>query len=268
MRTSIISLLLLTFALIAGCSDNDSNPIDPHGHSGDTTATIALRFVPKFGEQRLLLDKKYLNAGGDSVQFTAIRFYLSEVALIDSLGASIPATGIMLIDLGDPAVAEHGYAEVKLRGAPGTYRGLSFSIGVPTADNHKDAATQSLPLGPNSGMYWGWNPGYIFHMIEGKADSASGSVNFGYHIGEDNHKVTVMLATLTGPAATTFTVNATGENIFTVDADYSKLFAVGLDGVTPMKLSTNAAERVHHMSPKNLVDRTTANTRTMFSRGN
>ncbi len=241
MRTPIIPLILLAVTLIAGCSDTDSTPLDPLDHSADTAATLSLRFIPKFGQEQLLLDRKYLDAGGDSVRFTAIRFYLSEISLIDSLGALIPVKGIALVDLSDPAIAGRGYAAVELKAAPGIYRGIAFSIGVPAADNHKDAATQSLPLGPNSGMYWGWNPGYIFHMIEGKADSGSGTVNFGYHIGEDNHKVMVMLASLTGPTATTFTVNATGENIFTVDADYSKLFTVGLDGVTPMKLSSNAA---------------------------
>ena len=186
MKHLLLSSLLSSVLLIAGCSD-DTAPLTPLPTDSTALKSVVLRFVPKFGDAPLLLGRKYLDAGGDSVSFTTIKLYVSEMALVDSTGAELPMPGIALVDFGADGVAAKGYATVTTRAKAGTYRGIRFSIGVPSADNHRDAATQALPLGPNSGMYWGWNPGYIFHMIEGKADSASTTVDFAYHIGEDNH---------------------------------------------------------------------------------
>lgn len=256
-------LVVLFFSaafIVSGCKKED----DPVAAAPVTELhDIAIRFYPKFGASPFQFNKKYLNAANDSVQFITAKFYISEIALVDSNGALVPMEGLALVNF---ASLTNGYAEVKTKGPDGTYRGIRFSVGIPVSENHKDAATQSLPLGPNSGMYWGWNPGYIFHMIEGKVDSAALQRDFFFHIGEDNRKASVLLASLTGSGKTTFTVEHTNTNVFSVSADYAKVFTVGLDGVNPMKLSQSVAERSHHVTPAQLANRTFANTSAMFSR--
>jgi hypothetical protein len=156
---------------------------------------------------------------------------------------------------------------VTVKANPGTYRGVKFCVGVPFEENHKDAAQQSPPLGPNSDMFWGWNPGYIFHRIEGKADSALATVDFLYHIGIDNRKLTVMLANLTGASKSVFNVSATATNTFSINADYSQLFSVGMNPPNAMLLRANPNERVTHSfgSAAALADRIFGNTQNMFS---
>lgn len=237
---------------------------------------IEIRFYPKFGTDVLALNTEYMNAGSDNISFTEIRLLISEVALIDTSGAEIPVQqdqvmagttpNVWLLDLASNEFTTNGYVSLKVLGDPGLYRGVKFSVGLPFDLNHRDVSTQLPPLGPNSGLYWAWNPGYIFHMIVGKVDSAGVDVDFSYHLGEDNHKNTVRLANLDRMAPTEFNVADTGDNIFSVDVDYSKLFMVGLDGATPMDLDMNPAERVHHVGPANLADRIYANTLTMFAR--
>jgi hypothetical protein len=268
---SIALALVLVIIIFPACESEETVAVTENAQG-----VIELRFYPKFGTDVLALNTEYMNAGGDNIRFTDIIFYVSEVALIDTSGAEIPAQqdqmvpgttpNVWLVNFADSAFMANGYLSVKVLGDPGLYRGVRFSVGLPSDLNHRDVSTQLPPLGPNSGLYWGWNPGYIFHMMVGKVDSAGTDVDFFYHLGEDTHKNSVYLANLDRMSPTEFTVSETGDNIFSVDVDYSKLFMIGLDGVTPMDLDMNPDERFHHVGPANMVNRVYANTLTMFTR--
>jgi hypothetical protein len=251
---------------VTGCSED--TPLQPTGtDSSALLKTVTVRFTPRFDGVPLTYGTRYVDAAGDTIRFSTIRFYISEAALIDTNGASHPMSGLSLVDFGEPTNSD-GSVDVSFKGMPGFYRGVTFSIGVPIEENHRDAATQGLPLGPNSGMYWSWNPGYIFHKIEGAVDSAGASIPFVYHIGDDNRRVTVRLASLSGATRTSFTVDTTGPNVFNVSADYAKLFSVGVDPSAPMYLKMMPSERFHHLGPKDLADRTARNTEAIFTAEN
>lgn len=258
-------LLIGTSFAGTGCSDNE-NPVD--NTPLPTSKAIQVRFVPMFGDQPLELDHKYANSAGDTVLFTLVKFYVSGFALVDTAGGEVPLEGLGLVDFADPSVDANGYYTFTVKGEPGTYRGLKFDVGVPFDQNHRDASTQTEPLGPNSGMYWGWNPGYIFCRVEGKVDSIGTAKNFAYHIGEDNRRKTIRLASLSGTSITQYVVADNDNNVFTVIVDCSKFFEVGLDPNGPLQVKMNAGERMHHVGPKALADRTAANVVEMFSSGN
>jgi hypothetical protein len=207
---------------------------------------LELRFYPRFGNDTLKLAKKYRTLGGDSVRFEFARFYVSEISLIDSLGAEHPLTGLFLMDMFDSLAVSRGYAAVTIQARPGTYRGIRFSVGVPVDLNHRDAATQAAPLGVNAGMFWSWNSGYIFSRTEGKVDSAGVEKSIAYHIGEDARKLSVNLFALTGPAATTLQVSDTG-GAAAINVQYDALFSRGLNTAGPLKPSLNSNERQAHM---------------------
>jgi hypothetical protein len=272
---NVMIIAAITLLTLAGCKKEST--VEPPA-TPDTRKEIELRFFPKFGTTPLQLNEKYLNAAGDSVWFTTLKFYLSETALIDTLGAAIPLEGeshlhkgqhgttpnIWMVDFSDAEFVANGYFSVHVKGNPGKYRGIKFSVGVPYDLNHRDVSTQDPPLGPNSGMYWAWNPGYIFHKMEGKVDSAGTPRDFLYHLGLDHRKATITLASLSG-TVTEFVVSETGPNVFSIDVDYSKLFTPGLNGAA-LQLRQNPSERVHHVGPEALADRIFLNTTKMFTR--
>lgn len=275
-RINFSTLLLTSLVLINGCKKDEGTTAPT---PVDNSKPIELRFYPKWGTAPLSLNTRYVNAAGDTVQFSTIKFYISETALVDTTGREIlladgdthakaahgSGLAIWLVDMSATTVAANGYYKFLVKGNPGKYRGLKFSVGVPFSENHKDASTQSEPLGPNSGMYWSWNPGYIFHKIEGRVDSAGQSKVLNYHLGEDNRKAVIRLASLSG-TVTEFIVGETN-NIFKVDVDYSKLFTAGLNNPSlPMNVRMNPAERSHHVGPRNLADRIFANSQLMFAR--
>lgn len=266
-RIQFLTSLLLAGMLFTsvGCSD-DEGPVN--NNPVPNLKTVQVRFVPVFGDAPLMMDHPYQTAAGDTVLFTLLKFYVSGFSLVDTAGGELPLEGLGLVDFSDAAVAANGYYTFTVQGEPGTYRGLKFDIGVPFDQNHRDVSTQVEPLGPNSGMYWGWNPGYVFCKVEGKVDSMGTQQNFLYHIGEDNRRKTIRLASLSGSEISTFVVADNEENVFTVKVDVSKFFAVGLDPNGPLQVKMNPAERTHHVGPKALADRTATNFSDMFRSAN
>ena len=86
------------------------------------------------------------------------------------------------------------------------FSSLDFVLGVDTSFNHDDpsAFPNNSPLNiMNAGsMHWGWNTGYIFISVEGKADTlADGIDNFdlsySYHIGTDLYQQAMNFSNLT-----------------------------------------------------------------------
>ncbi len=254
---SILTVLSLVVAGIwsSGCSEDPSEPAVP-----DTTPTaLHLRFVPTFGADSLRTDRSYTTVAGESVKFTTLQCYISGIALVAEDGTEVPIDTIRLIDLLEPDTQTTPVISDSVK--PGTYRSIRFRIGVPESENHKDAATQDYPLGPNSGMYWSWATGYIFHKIHGRVDSAGTEVSFAYHVGQDERMVEITLDK-------TFTVKAREAHTVRVNVDYAKLFTTGLNGTDPLKPGAVPSERMHHVGPKELADRISANTRLMYNPGN
>jgi uncharacterized repeat protein (TIGR04052 family) len=56
------------------------------------------------------------------------------------------------------------------RVAPGDYRGLRFTFGVPFARNHADASVAPSPLNL-SGLFWSWQDGYKFIRVDTAFDN-------------------------------------------------------------------------------------------------
>jgi hypothetical protein len=250
-----IASACLSALLAAAC-------MDP-GSDAPVTQPLELRFYPRFGADTLKPGKKYRTAGGDSVRLEFARFYVSEISLVDSLGAEHKLAGLFLFDMFDSLAVSRGYAAATVEAAAGVYRGARFSVGVPFDLNHRDAATQSAPLGTASGMFWSWNSGYIFNRVEGKADSSGVEKGIAYHIGGDTRRLGVNLFTLGGAGATTLLVSAADGGTVRINVQYDALFSKGLNTSAPMRPAVNAAERQAHGGA--LLDQVYLNSAAMFA---
>lgn len=248
-----LSILLVLSATLISCGDSTTEPVI----TGPQAFT--LNFKPMFGSERLRTDWPYQTVAGETVQFVGIKFYVTEIEFIPETGNPVELDTLILVDFSTPTDTATGVVSLSTKVDAGTYKAIHFHIGVPQAVNHLDAATQAPPLGPNSGMYWSWVPGYIFHKIEGRVDAGGVNSTFAYHIGEDSRFQHIEL---NAP----FTVGKDTTTV-TVHADYAKLFTAGLVDGQPLQPGKNNNERVHHVGPKALADRTAANTATMFSIG-
>jgi len=117
-----------------------------------------------------------IDCGSSSPALTDLRFYVSDVQLIDSAGKARDirfATempwqndAVALIDLEDGTGAcmngtPEVTAEIIAVAPPRDYRGLRFTVGVPFRLNHLNPLTAKPPL-DDSDMHWHWRSGYKF----------------------------------------------------------------------------------------------------------
>lgn len=176
-------------------------------------AQLSLHFHYKLGDAAFAYNTVATNWEGRKMTFTIAQFYVSGIALGE---ASFPDRYLLV-----SPDAEH--QEIGLI-ALGHYHDLTFNVGVDSVANHADPATwpsgHALSANNPDHSHWGWDPGYIFIMVEGLVDTTadkSGEANapFLFHIGMDSFLKTVTLDSH---------VEVDGNVMVGVNVDWLKLF--------------------------------------------
>ena len=132
---------------------------------------------------------------------TDLRFYVSEVLVIDSSGVEHPVSltpddrwqqrDIVLIDLENGTGAcSNGTSDVNtaIRGTVATsdFAGVKFTIGVPFDMNHANPLLAQPPL-DDAAMHWHWRSGYKFL----RAGISSPTDSFWIHLGSTGCEGTI-----------------------------------------------------------------------------
>jgi hypothetical protein len=222
-------------------------------------ANLELKLNLRVGDAPLEFGKLYKTASGTEYSVDLLNFYTSSVALVKPDGSLLSLPGVSLTKFGTEAMMSHSGMEGqsassttttapkmmpggqlnKAKGTQGTtffkaavpageYRGVRFEVGVPETLNHQDASTMQLPLGLESGMFWAWNPGYIFFRFEGKAMVNGKATPFLLHLGTDAYRLPVGLFDLQA-GRMRLNVPANGSSL-TVNLNLAKLFERGPNG--------------------------------------
>jgi hypothetical protein len=218
----------------------------------------------RMGNAPLELGKTYKTSGGIEYSVDLLKFYVSNVQLVKADGSSQAVPGLSLTSFEASANTANTTASKLLEGgqmfaaktttgetifsisAPAAeYKGIRFEIGVPKDLNHRDASTVPMPLGLESGMFWAWNPGYIFFRLEGKTTIAGKSQPWLLHMGTDNWRLNVNQFDL---VANKIKIAVNGKNSSTINLDLEKVFAKGPNGAANWDLSQPSL-RVMHGGP-------------------
>jgi uncharacterized repeat protein (TIGR04052 family) len=141
---------------------------------------VTLPFVARFGATPFSCGVTVPGVGSPAKSYTPtdLRFYVSEVQLVNDAGAQVPVMleanafqggGVALLDF-ENGCGTDGTPELHtaITGwvPTGAYRGISFTLGVPADRDHLDLATAAPPLDV-TGMYWAWLFGYKFMKLDG-----------------------------------------------------------------------------------------------------
>lgn len=176
-----IAYFLITFFFIisiTGCNDTppEVEPI-PSGK-------VRINIQPLYKEEPLDFNTVYLTQEGYRIQFTKLNF----------IATKFKNNNHILFESAVYRHEENGSLLFEGQGDYTKFGAITGHIGVTENQNHEDPSARTLedPLNimNTSDMHWGWNPGYIFTMIEGKIDTTSTpgaelSTSFLYHIGLD-----------------------------------------------------------------------------------
>lgn len=176
---NLILLILIGALFSSGCSNDDdsSDPIP------EESSEMTLNFEFKVGETDLNLSSdEYILGGKDTVIIDQFKFILSNLSLTKEDGTTWTDTeGYYLVK----ASAGSTSHQLIIENVPaGKYNSLEFYIGMDSAMNFKP---ESFPiLFQSEGMYWAWNSGYKFLVMEGRFFSdtlIAPNVGFIAHIG-------------------------------------------------------------------------------------
>lgn len=215
---------------------------------GGADAAVTVRFAGYVNGEAFSCDRTYSHVGASdaTIALLDLRFYVHDVALLDADGAAHPVRldddarwqdgEVALIDLEDKTGAcENGTTDVNplVKGvvsAPeGTdFVGLRFTLGVPFAKNHSDAATAASPLGL-SGMFWSWQGGRKFLRIDSRLDGSA--TGFNVHLGSTGCELdaaTQAVSACSAPNRAVITLAGFDAATDTVAVDFGAIVA-GLD---------------------------------------
>ncbi|MFN3267474.1 MAG: MbnP family protein [Deinococcales bacterium] len=234
----------------------------------------ALKVNLMIGKMPLELGKTYKTPGGADYQVDLLKFYTSNVQLVKADGSSQMVPGLSLVSFmpemnaaGAQSGHNHGGGMAmqgmleggqmqkakstqnetffSIKAPAGDYKGVRFEVGVPKEFNHRDASTLPLPLGLESGMFWSWNPGYIFFRLEGKVMVDGKAQPWLLHMGTDNWRMNVNKFDL---ATNKIKLTVDGKSSTVFNLDIEKLFSKGPNGAATWDL-TNEKQRVMHGGP-------------------
>ena len=132
-----------------------------------------LSFLPKFGGEKIQLEKQIVISPIDWIQITTLRFYISDLTIYSDGKVWNDPNKFHLIDLEDSI-------SLIVHGIPEKVDSLSFEIGIDSLTNV--SGILEGPLDPINGMYWAWNSGYINFKLEGKSSRPkTANQQFEYH---------------------------------------------------------------------------------------
>ncbi|MBL0213862.1 MAG: metallo-mystery pair system four-Cys motif protein [Myxococcales bacterium] len=213
---------------LTGCGDNDNHDHPDAAVQPDAPDTspraVTINFKPMVGTQAFACGTNYPSMGSVPTTITPrdFRFYAYDFKLLAANGETSALTldqnewqnqNVAMLDFenftggcmdGTPAT------NLKVTGmvANGTYRGISFRVGIPDTMNHKDLTTAPAPLNASS-LFWDWNFGHIFLAVVTHADIPASGTN---PAGTNDHYFHVGSTGCTGDATMGQAVTCTNVN--------------------------------------------------------
>lgn len=188
------SILIAAFALLlfnmSSCDRTEPVPSKPKNSKVLVKLNMVNDGVPMEWNEITQVD------GVNALQFSLLKFYLSNIKIENGAGETSTLTDLILADADDGPAMEYTFSA-----KAGSYQAISFGIGLDPVQNASDPLdfAPSDPLSAASGMYWSWGMQYRFVVVEGRANVAgnvgsSDDLLLAYHPGADAFYETTRLA--------------------------------------------------------------------------
>lgn len=197
----------LTFALVAAlfssCSDDDEPQTVTPVAAGDLAVTLDTRV----GNEDFAL-KKDFTIGGQTLNFTKLRYWISNVVLVDTKGTeyAVPQSYYLMEEVGDLDLSgtindqmtypANKRETISLKDIPaGEYKSIKFSIGVDSKynDNLSLRAGELTIANGMSNIAWMWHSSYLFTSAGGTVKKGSESKAFTAETGLNANYKTVSI---------------------------------------------------------------------------
>ncbi|MGG9971162.1 MbnP family protein [Ferruginibacter sp. SUN002] len=179
----LLSLLFMVI-VFASCHKLPSTSANEAPHNIEIFFTNVVRdkpiilgseqYINQYKEDDVVYEEQYT--------ITKLKYYISNLTFTTTKGKVISEKdSYHLISVAEEnTVPKSNRFSFALKS--GTYKSVSFLIGVDSIKNISGAQTGALD--PLNGMFWTWNSGYIMFKVEGTSPQSKMADNkFEYHIG-------------------------------------------------------------------------------------
>ncbi len=127
---------------------------------------INIEFIPTINGENFALETTYkFNNGQDSIQFDALKFYISKIEFFKENSSVFKETNS--IHLIDAEIEKSKILNLNV-GEQIHFDKIKFALGIDSTTNVSGAFGGDLD--PTKGMYWTWQSGYINFKLEGKSN--------------------------------------------------------------------------------------------------
>ena len=248
-------LSYLSFAvivLLSSCKKDTKDP-DPEPEPETPTGAMKIEFENVMDTVDLEFDTKYVNLNGDTFTVSKFNYYISNIVITKNDNSTwAEPNSYHLVQVSEPASSLVTLSKVPL----GSYKSISFMLGVDSTRNCSGAQTGDLAQSKN--MFWAWSTGYIMLKLEGSspksgAPDKSITLHMGGYYGENKAQRDFKLD-FTGGATAEVTGSATplvhlsvdaskimnGQNVISLNTDYFVMSA----GPKVKKFAVNYAKMI------------------------
>lgn len=161
LQIALTAAVALTFGL-SSCQKED--PEECITEPTPMERTLSFTYDHQWGTEAFEYNMVY-DVNGVNVQFTDIRFYLSNFVVMDDEGAMEMLDGVIVVDAGSADADPIDIVDLN------HIHMLNFILGLDSLTNHADPIEAEAPLNDPT-MHWTWNPdaGYKFVRVDGLMD--------------------------------------------------------------------------------------------------
>jgi hypothetical protein len=248
-------LILFSLIYITSSCRKDStlkkdiqDPVVPKPIENIKYGSVRIKIANVVGKEMLVLnDSSYFNTNGDLFTVSKFKYYLSNFVLRNANGTAFKQKeSYHLIDCQKGSNFTMIIDSVPV----GTYNAMNFVLGVDSARNTSGAQTGALD--PALGMFWSWNQGYIFLMMEGNSPNSTAFGNsLIYHLGGFTQPYNCIRNVNPGFGALDLIVSENKTSTIQIAADMIRMFdsptlikfaqtSEGMGGAVAVTLSNNA----------------------------
>lgn len=180
MKLSFKFFLIVLMATFLSCKKDKKNEPEPEPIPVET-GKLSIEFENIVDSLPLVFGQKYTNANGDTFTVSKFNYIISNIVVTkndNSTFAEANSYHIVRHSTG-------GSNLLSLTNIPlGSYKSISFMLGVDSTTNASGSKTGALDLTNASDMYWDWSTGYIAMKFEGNSpQSGAAAKTLAFHTG-------------------------------------------------------------------------------------
>ncbi len=193
MKITFLSSLIIATTLLVSCEKDTPPPV-----ATVATTNVSITFNNTVnGKTISSSDTNYRNAAGNLYTINLLKYYVTNMVLVDENNKEWLAKNYHLINIDEPA-----QNTFLLSGIPNAkYTKMKFILGVDSSRN--TSGVQDGFLDPSYGMIWDWNTGYIFFKHEGNYKNSLNEIkplrsHLGKDLGRGNVEVNLPMINING----------------------------------------------------------------------